>query len=46
MAIDGMTNVMAAVRATEIVPVPLIEATESIKGVPPHLYDTAATFFG
>jgi len=46
MAIDGLTNVMAAVRSTEIVPVPMEEATSGIKGVPPELYATAATFFG
>jgi 6-phosphofructokinase 1 len=46
MAIDGLTNVMAAVRSTEIVPVPMEEATSGIKGVPPEMYATAATFFG
>jgi len=46
LAIDGMTNVMAAVRGTEIVPIPLKVATESIRGVPQDIYDTAATFFG
>lgn len=46
LAIDGHTNVMAAVRGTEIVPVPMSVATESIRGVPVELYRTAATFFG
>lgn len=46
MAIDGMTNVMAAVRATEITAVPLEEATSGIRGVPSDLYTTAQTFFG
>ena len=46
MAIDGLTNVMASVRGEEIVPVPMKVATESIKGVPDSVYDTAATFFG
>jgi phosphofructokinase-like protein len=46
MAIDGLTNVMAAVRSTEIVPVPMEEATSGIKGVPPEMYATATTFFG
>lgn len=46
MAIDGMTNVMAAVRSTRIEPVPMAEATEGIRGVPPELYDTGRTFFG
>ncbi|MGI9529192.1 MAG: 6-phosphofructokinase [Acidimicrobiia bacterium] len=46
MAIDGLTNVMAAVQGTEIVPVPMKVATESIRGVPQDIYDTAATFFG
>ena len=46
MAIDGLTNVMAGVNATEIVPVPLEEATSGIRGVPESLYATARTFFG
>ena len=46
MAIDGMTNVMAAVQATEIVPVPMEVATSGIRGVPDELYATANTFFG
>jgi len=46
MAIEGLTNVMAAVRSTEIVPVPLEVATGGIRGVPAELYATAATFFG
>lgn len=46
MAIDGKTNVMAAVRSTEIVDVPLTEATSGIRGVPDDLYRTARTLFG
>lgn len=46
MAIDGLTNVMAAVRSERIEPVPMVEATEGIRGVPDDLYDTAKTFFG
>ena len=46
MAADGMTNVMTAVRSTDIVPVPMEEATADIRGVPESLYDTAKTLFG
>lgn len=46
LAIDGHTNVMASVQGTEILPVPMKVATESIRGVPDELYRTAATFFG
>ncbi len=45
-AIEGMTNVMAALRGTETVPVPLGEATAAIRGVPEDIYETAQTFFG
>jgi 6-phosphofructokinase 1 len=45
-AIEGMTNVMAALRGTETVPVPLLEATSGIRGVPDDIYQTAETFFG
>ncbi len=43
---DDLTNVMVAIRGTEIVPVPLSEATSAIRGVPEDLYATAQTFFG
>jgi ATP-dependent phosphofructokinase / diphosphate-dependent phosphofructokinase len=46
MAIDGLTNVMAAVRSTEIEAIPLETATSGIRGVPDDLYAAAATFFG
>jgi phosphofructokinase-like protein len=45
-AIDGLTNVMVAIRGTEMVPIPLAEATSGIRGVPEELYATAQTFFG
>jgi 6-phosphofructokinase 1 len=45
-AVEGMTNVMVALRATETVPVPLSEATSGIRGVPESIYATAQTFFG
>jgi 6-phosphofructokinase 1 len=45
-AIDGLTNVMVAMKATETVPVPLSEATAGIRGVPEDIYQTAETFFG
>ncbi|MDH3227979.1 MAG: ATP-dependent 6-phosphofructokinase, partial [Thermoleophilia bacterium] len=46
LAIDGQSGVMVAVRGTEIVPVPLAEACEEIKGVNETLYGVARTFFG
>ncbi len=46
LAIDGESGVMAALRGTEIVPVPLAEACSGIKGVGDDLIDVAATFFG
>ena len=46
MAAEGRSNVMVAVRGTEIVAVPLEEAVSSIRGVPRELYETAQTFFG
>jgi phosphofructokinase-like protein len=45
-AAQGMTNVMTAVKGTEIVAVPIEDATKGIRGVPETLYETAATFFG
>ena len=45
-ALDGKSNVMAAVRGTEIVAGPIAEACAEIRGVPVSLYDTAKTFFG
>lgn len=44
-AVAGMTGVMTAVRGTEIVPVSMEEACSEIRGVPPALFETAATFF-
>ncbi|MFV1969373.1 MAG: 6-phosphofructokinase [Acidimicrobiia bacterium] len=45
-ALDNLTNVMVGVRGTEMVPVPLSEATSGVRGVPEELYATARTFFG
>ena len=45
-SIDGLSNVMVAMKATRIVPVPLAEATSAIRGVPQDIYETAETFFG
>ena len=45
LAIDGASGAMVAVRGTEIVPVPLEEACEEIRGVDEDLYSVAATFF-
>jgi phosphofructokinase-like protein len=46
LAIDGASGVMVAVRSEDIVPVPLSEAVDSIRGVPDTLFATAASFFG
>ena len=45
-AIDGRSGVMAALRSESIVAVPLSEAVDSIRGVPPQLFKTAESFFG
>jgi 6-phosphofructokinase 1 len=45
-AIDGQSGVMAALRSESIVSVPLSEAVDSIRGVPPQLFKTAESFFG
>ena len=45
-AIDGQSGVMAALRSERIVAVPLSEAVDSIRGVPPQLFKTAESFFG
>lgn len=45
-ALDDLSGVMVAVRGTEMVPVPLSEATSGVRGVPEELYATAQTFFG
>jgi hypothetical protein len=37
---------MVAVRGTEIVPVPLAEASSGIRGVDEDLFAVARTFFG
>ncbi len=46
LAVAGESGVMVAVRGTEIVPVPLTDACDNIKGVDPELYEAAATFWG
>jgi len=46
LAAEGKYGVMVALRGTEMVPVPLSEACETIRGVPPELYNVAETFFG
>jgi ATP-dependent phosphofructokinase / diphosphate-dependent phosphofructokinase len=43
---NGEWGQMVALRGSEIVTVPLEEATEETKTVPDDLYDAAATFFG
>lgn len=44
-ALRDMTDILVAVRGTEIVAVALSEATGGIRGVPDDLYDSAQTFF-
>ena len=43
---DGAFGVMVALRATDIIRVPLTEATKEIKTVPPERYAEAEPFFG
>ena len=43
---DGSWGKMVALRGTAIVRVPLIDATATLKTVPPDLYDEAKVFFG
>ena len=43
---EGDWGKMVALRGTEIVRVPLIEATKELKTVPPHRYAEAEVFFG
>jgi ATP-dependent phosphofructokinase / diphosphate-dependent phosphofructokinase len=43
---DGAVGTMVALRAGEIVRVPLAEATAELKLVDPAVYDVAAVFFG
>lgn len=44
-ALEGMTDILVAVKGTDIVSVPLSEATSGIRDVPDELYDMAQTFF-
>ncbi len=44
-AVAGMSQVVAAVRGAEIVPIPIEEACAEVRGVPADVYETAATFF-
>ena len=46
LALADATNVMVAVRGTDLVACPIEEATSTIRGVPEELYRTAHTFFG
>ena len=43
---DQAFGIMVALRGTEIVRVPLAEATRELKLVPPERYAEAETFFG
>ncbi|MGN6522658.1 MAG: 6-phosphofructokinase [Actinomycetes bacterium] len=43
---DGAYGSMVALRGTDIVRVPLADATTTLKTVPPELYQEAAVFFG
>ena len=44
--VDGQSGVMVALRGTEIVRVPLIEATRELKLVPEDRYAESEVFFG
>lgn len=46
LAAESRFGTMVALRGTEMVPVPLAEACDEIRGVPPALYDVARTFWG
>lgn len=46
LAMDGASGVMVSVQSTQIVPVPLIDACQEVRGVDEELYDVARTFFG
>jgi 6-phosphofructokinase 1 len=46
LAVAGEHGVMVALRGTEMVPVPLAEAVEGIRGVDERLYEVASSFFG
>jgi 6-phosphofructokinase 1 len=46
LAAGGNTGTMVAARGTELVPVPLADACEEIRGVDRGLFETAAVFFG
>ena len=43
---DGAWGTMVALRGTEIVRVPLEQATSALKTVPAHRYAEAEVFFG
>lgn len=43
---DGAFGQMVALRSTDVVRVPLADATARLKTVPPELYDEARVFFG
>ena len=43
---DGEFGIMVALRGTDIVRVPLAEATRELKLVPPERYAEAEVFFG
>jgi len=45
LAVEGQSGVMVAVRSMNIEPVSMEEACAEVRGVPPELFDTAATFF-
>jgi len=46
MVKNGKFGHMAALRGTEVLPVPLEECIHQQKLVPPQLYDVAKVFFG
>jgi 6-phosphofructokinase 1 len=46
LAVQARFGTMVSLRGSEMVDVPLAEACEGIRGVPPALYDVAVTFWG
>lgn len=46
LARSGKWGTMAGLTGGEVQPVPLVDATEQLKVVPPQLYEMAETFFG
>jgi ATP-dependent phosphofructokinase / diphosphate-dependent phosphofructokinase len=46
LAMEGAWGTMTAYRDAHVVPIPLADATDQLKTVPPELFAVAETFFG